>query len=259
MPSPAPKTKMSLAQLQEIIEKQSVAIKQLKEDADRKDNVIKTLQNKLLYLESEMCKNNSLLLVRERVTEELRDQLVNLQQYTRRPSAIIAGINKKEKETHNDLLKEVTEIINEVDSSTTLADVDKFHRVGPLKERKQDIVIRFKTHDAKEQFFLRRKNIKRAGVKIRPSLAPARRELIKEAIELLDNCENRDYQLTNPPHFVYADMHGNLKVKMSKEINGKLFFNFSSIVDLNGIIDRCQQNDLNSSILLFNLDENNHQ
>ena len=243
MPSPAAKTKLSLAQLQEIIEKQSVAIRQLKEDADRKDNVIQSLENKLLYLESEMCKNNSLLLVRERVTEELRDQLVNLQQYTRRPSAIIAGINKKERETQNELLKEVTTIINEVDSSTTLADVDKFHRVGPLKGSKQDIVIRFKTHDAKEKFFLRRKNIKRTGVKIRPSLAPARRELLNQAIELLEDYQNNEYQLTNAPHFVYADMHGNLKVKMTKEMNRKLFFNFTSIVDLNQIIEKCQQSD----------------
>ena len=108
-------------------------------------------------------------------------------------------------------------------SSTTLADVDKFHREFH-KERKQDIVVRFKTHDAKEKFFRRRNNIKRTGIKIRPSLAPARRELLREAIELLDNYDNRDYQLTNPPHFVYADMHGNLKVKMSREINRRLFF-----------------------------------
>ena len=240
MSSPAQRKKMSLAQLQEVIEKQSMAIKQLKEDAANKDNVIKSLEKKLIHLESEMCKSNSLLLIRERVTDELKEQLVNLQQYSRRHSAIIAGVEKRDRESYTDLLKDVTDIINEADSSTTLNDVDKFHRIGPIKEKKQDIVVRFKTHDAKEKFFLRRKHIKRTGIKIRPSLAPARRDLLNEAIDLVENYSDKDYQLVNPPHFVYADMHGNLKVKMSKEINGSLFFNFSSIIDLNRIIEKCQ-------------------
>ena len=136
MSSPAQRKKMSLAQLQEVIEKQSMAIKQLKEDAANKDNVIKSLEKKLIHLESEMCKSNSLLLIRERVTDELKEQLVNLQQYSRRHSAIIAGVEKRDRESYTDLLKDVTDIINEADSSTTLNDVDKFHRIGPIKEKK---------------------------------------------------------------------------------------------------------------------------
>ena len=56
MSSPAQRKKMSLAQLQEVIEKQSMAIKQLKEDAANKDNVIKSLEKKLIHWKAKCAK-----------------------------------------------------------------------------------------------------------------------------------------------------------------------------------------------------------
>ena len=38
-----------------------------------------------------------------------------------------------------------------------MEDVDKLHRVGPPKQGKQDIIVRFKSHTAKENFFKRKK------------------------------------------------------------------------------------------------------
>ena len=70
-------------------------------------------------------------------------------------------------------------------------------------------------------------------------MAPARRELLEEAIELLEEFEgDDDVNLKNPPHFVYADMHGNLKLKMSHKVNGRMFFDFKSIVELNSLIKK---------------------
>ena len=37
-----------------------------------------------------------------------------------------------------------------------------------------------------------------------------------------------DVNLSNPPHFVYADMHGNLKLKMTQEVEKRTFFSFAS-------------------------------
>ena len=238
---------MSVAQLQEVIEKQDLVIKQLQEDAVNKENTIRLLETKINKLEGQMNANMSLHFVRERVTEELKSQLDNLQQYTRRHSAIIAGVEKKSNESQNTLKQDIEEILREADSTTTMDDVDKFHRVGPMKNSKQDIVVRFKTHSAKEQFFLRRKQIKRNEIKIRPSLTPARRELLDEAYDLMDEYkdETRNTHIINPPHFVYADMHGNLKLKMTKSVNGRLFFNFNSIVQLSRLIDEHQKNEEN--------------
>ena len=89
------KTKLSLAQLQEKVEKQDEEIKKLQEDALNKNNTIKMMEEKLLRLEGQNISNNSLNFVRDRVTEELQSQLVNLQQYTRRYSVVIAGMRNE--------------------------------------------------------------------------------------------------------------------------------------------------------------------
>ena len=123
--------------------------------------------------------------------------------------------------------------------------MDKYHRIGPPKENDvQDIIVRFKSHTAKENFFIKRKNIKKK-VKIRPSLAPDRKELLEEAVnmvnEYINNNDNGSMCLKNPPHFVYADMHGNLKLKVTHKFNNKLFFRFSSITELCSLIKNSQE------------------
>ena len=59
---------MSLAQLQEKVEKQDEEIKKLQEDALNKNNTIKMMEEKLLRLEGQNISNNSLNFVRDRVT-----------------------------------------------------------------------------------------------------------------------------------------------------------------------------------------------
>ena len=121
------KTKMSIAQLQEIVEKQELVIQKLTDDADRKNAVIKAMEKKLNKLEGQISAESSLRYVRERVTDELKQQLVNLQQYTRRRySTLISGIQTAENESHDTLRKEVEIILNEANSGTTMDDVDKF-------------------------------------------------------------------------------------------------------------------------------------
>ena len=154
------KVKMTIAQLQEIVEKQEIVIQKLTDDAIRKDELIKTMEEKLAKLEGQISIESSLRYVRDRVTDELKQQLTNLQQYTRRYSAVISGIETVGNESLDTLRKEVENILTEANSSTTINDVDKFHRVGPKKDKVQDVIVRFKSHTAKENFFLSRKEIK---------------------------------------------------------------------------------------------------
>ena len=231
---------MTMAQLQEVVESQEIMIQKLKEDAEVKDLLIKSLEGKMANIQGQVSANLSLQFVRDRVTDELKQQLVNLQQYTRRYSTVVAGIDKVDNETNDSLKKEVEAILAETNSATSMNDVDKFHRVGPLRDKAQDIIIRFKSHTAKEVFYLNRKQIKKRGVKVRPSLAPARRELLEEAINVLKDYETGDYQLSNMPHFVYANVHGNLKLKMSHAVKGRMFFDFKSLVELNNLIEKNQ-------------------
>ena len=123
-------------------------------------------------MEGQIIINKSLDFVRERVTEELKAQLVDLQQYTRRYLVVSAGVR-----TGIDERTTVEAILKEAASNTKMEDVGKLHRVGPPKQGKQDIIVRFKSHTAKENFFKRKKCIK--NIKVRPSLAPERRKLLE--------------------------------------------------------------------------------
>ena len=99
--------------------------------------------------------------------------------------------------------------------------------------------MRFKSHAAKESFYKERKTIETTA-KIRPSLAPERKRLLNESISYINEVY-ADSNMENPPDFVYADVHGNLKLKMSKKTKKGFFFNFNSIEQLRFLIDVNQE------------------
>ena len=113
-----------MAQLQQKLEKQDDLITQLQNEVSHNSRTIQTLEKKVAKLEGEIIINKSLDFVKERVTEELKAQLVDLQQYTRRYSVVIAGDRTgiEERTTVEAILKEAA-------SSTKMEDVDKLHRV----------------------------------------------------------------------------------------------------------------------------------
>ena len=73
------------------MEKQEEVIRQLQDDASCKGRTTQTLEN-VAELEGHILINISLDFVRERVTDELKSHLVDLQQYSRRYSVVIAGV-----------------------------------------------------------------------------------------------------------------------------------------------------------------------
>ena len=92
-------------------------------------------------LEGQILINKSLNFVREHGIDELKSQLVDLQQSNHSWSSHRNGQEKK-----------VNEILKEAASTTTMEDVEKLHRIGPPKQRKLDIIVRFKSHTVKENF-----------------------------------------------------------------------------------------------------------
>ena len=90
-PSPA-KVKLSIASLQEKLERQEEVIEKLRDDASKKQVTINLLETKVSKLEGLVAFNTSLQFVRERVVDELQKQVTNLQQYTRRYSVVISGV-----------------------------------------------------------------------------------------------------------------------------------------------------------------------
>jgi hypothetical protein len=241
------KVKLSLQSLQEqitlqntIIDTQTETINKLVQQSETQNNTIQQLKLKLQANTRELESHQSLMRVKDCVFEALQKEVYRLQQYTRRYSVVVAGLEKSRGEKPDDLLKKVKDLVVKVDSTTTFEDVDKFHRNGPSRDGEQEVIVRFKSHSAKEQFYRKRKSLAEGSkIKIRPSLSPHNKALLHEAQAYLE--ENvGDLPMDNPPEFVFANIHGDIQVKFSRDTKKGMFVNFYSVQELACVIAHAQ-------------------
>ena len=231
-------TKLNNAQLQEKVELLEQQIVLLLEDSKVKEDRMKKMEDRIIQLEADEMKNASYLIVQRNVATLLSNRIAQLEQYTRRYSVIVSGIDRKAGETNDNLRAEIDSILQEAGSTTKLCDVDKLHRNGPRQGNQQDIIVRFKTHEAKESFYKKRKNIKKE-VWVKPSLSHHNSKLLKDAKELIKPYTSNPQTYDNPPQFVFANVHGDLQVKLVKETaDGTMFYSFNSIQKLFEIINK---------------------
>ena len=167
-----------------------------------------------------------------------------LERRSQSPSAIrrytvsVTGIPKQREEKDNpDILREkVHKLISEVKSTTKEVDIDKFHRNGRVTDgNEQEILIRFKSHAAKESFYRARKNLPPSmkQVKIRPSLSRHQSDLLRDAKAVVEQYNySMDEVMVNPVEFVLANIHGDIQVKMKNKVRGSQFISFNSVQDL---------------------------
>ena len=225
--------KLSMALLQEQINAQNEII-------NKQSDVINHLVTKVNQQSFELQRHVSLLAVKDCVFAGLQKELHRLQQYTRRYSVVVAGVEKKRGEKPEDLLKEVESLVGKVQSTTTMNDVDKFHRNGPNYDGDQDIIIRFKSHSAKEAFYRKRKSSD-DNIKIRPSLSPHNKSLLHAAQAHIKEYEDSYASMSNRPDFVLGNIHGEIQVKFKKDVGKKgMFFGFDSIEELSCLIANAQ-------------------
>ena len=211
----------------------------LKAIAER-DELIMKLEQRLSSLEQKHDILNSIMFVRDRVIENLRKELTRLQQYTRRPNISVFGIPKVKKETHEQLKERIYNLVTEVGCDVSMANIDKFHRDGPSFGDDQSVIIRFKSHEHKELFYKEgRKKVKanQSNIKIKPNLCPERKKLLKSAVDFVDSFTADVY---NPPDFAYADVHGNIKLKMKYRTKNGMFFDVDSLQDVAWVIQNAQ-------------------
>ena len=219
-------------------------------------HLIRERDVRMIMIENKLNMLESILKVKDCVMEGMKNEINRLQQYTRRYSVTIAGIPKERGEKVEDLRKTVEDIVMEVNqqsnSTTTIADIDKLHRNGPQKGSEQDVILRFKSHSAKEEFYKGRKSLgsHRRDIKIRPSLSPTQKDLLRDAIEYLENEDHT--MLANPPDFVFANVHGQIQVKMTNKSKDGLFFTINNIVHLSEVI--CKANMVDDEFEVFDSD-----
>ena len=109
--------------------------------------------------------------------------------------------------------------------------VNKCHRIGPKNEDgTQATILRFKSHFFKESVYHARKKIKNRKIKIKISLTKKRRKILSYAHQATANIPNVD--------FLYADINGNLKLRLKENFNNKKVFTFKSKEELHSLFEK---------------------
>ncbi len=254
--------------LSERLEEQEALIQKFIADAVIKDAKILSLEKRLLKVEADQVKTDSLMYIKDNVTDLLSKRINQLEQYTRRYSVVVKGIPYERNEKYDSLKEQITKIIEQANCETSIDDVDKFHRNGPRDGTSQDVIIRFKSHSAKEDLYNKRKTIKLERIKIQPSLSPETKRLLGAANDLVGTYTGKhdtsDARVSykNCPDFVFSDIHGNLLVKMSQRTENGMFFRFDSLVNLQTIIqnnNRCESDEILDRIMTEEGDDDDEE
>ena len=218
-----------LKNLKEIVMKQSEIIDCLKSESSVKDRKLSDLEQRF---ESYKTLNDSLHKVKDRINDELRSQLNRQEQFGRRYCMSVDGIPKERGEKRENLREKVEKILSSADGDITMQDVDKFHRNGPAADGEQEVIIRFKTHTAKEVMYKHRKSVKVGyPVYLKPNLTEVSKREYLKARNYVKNLDKSKFE--NPPEFVMANVHGILLLKMAEPGNDHgCWIEFSNADDL---------------------------
>ena len=139
---------------------------------------------------------------------------------------------KEESENIEDVTEKVHEILSkDLNLPNVVNQIDKLHRIGKTREKNgkktQDIIIRFTSHRARYQLYGKRKLS--SNFKIKPNLTKKRQSLRYDASQLVENNEK--------VNFVYADIHGDIKVRLIDVHKGKYVHNLQSIEELEDLLN----------------------
>ena len=171
----------------------------------------------------------------KKVNNELVREIDRVDHYSRRSNIIMKNVFLKENETQEQLEHKVKTIITkDLDVPEAVEEIDKLHRVGKVKtssngKKQQNIIVRFKSHSARYRVYNARKNLN--NIKISSNLTHRRGKLWYDA-----SMHVKKYSSTID--FIFADQHGNLKLKTREEIGGKNKFGFESFDDLEQVTEK---------------------
>ena len=102
--------------------------------------------------------------------------------------------------------------------------------MGPTRDGKQSANVSFRLHAFKEKIYQKRKKMKGKEIKVKLSLTKHRTRTIKYAHQTTEN--NADVK------FIYADMNGNLKLRLHNSIGNKYVYEFKSKEELNELFNK---------------------
>lgn len=165
-----PVGEMSQSELVSLINE---ALKPLKE-------VVCNLQKEVADLRTEVETLTSSIDDKEEVIDELRTQLEEREQYSRRNNLRIFGLKESVNENTDDLVMEVATKLN-VDIDRNF--IDRSHRVGKPGGKPRAVIVKFVGYAPRSKLYRSKKSLKGTGITIHEDLTKPRLNLLKRAIE----------------------------------------------------------------------------
>lgn len=222
--------KKQIEALQQKVNKLFNKNKTLEERVDVLDNTKRKLTDKVEALESKVA-------ICEVVNFNLSNEVDRLDQYTRRSNIIIKNIklpDDPKQETNEDVKKIVKKAIKDDLKlpDTILEDVDKFHRNGIIKQnggiKTQNVIVRFKSHSSRYACLLKKRDLK--SNKIAPNLTRKRGQLLFNTTKIIKD------KMLSQIEFVFANIHGDLQVRLAEPIEGTKVHPFDSLKQLDDFL-----------------------
>lgn len=198
---------------------EKIDIRSLQKEIAALKDTVKNLENKVEVLESR-------LEVSQNANTLLSNEVDNLQQYSRRNCLIVSGIPVKNKETEKELKEQLQKELHDLNINPNQFEneYDKMHRIGKKDGNKQNLIIRFRSHQFPSNIYYNRKLIKNRTVKVKPSLTKRRTDMLREAEEMSRNCA--------AVHFCFVDFNGTMKIRLHKKFKDRFVHNIDDLDEL---------------------------
>ena len=204
---------------------------QLKERLKTVEGQITALKNDNKLLNARVSVLEDQVAIARNTSEKLRVEVDRLDQYHRRHNIMLKNVVVPKKPSQDGDEKFVQNLFTkELKLNDAYADVDKLHRLGPVRnkdgKKTQDIIVRFRSHAVRYEVFGQRKKAK--STKIRPNLTKKRGDILYRASKLVENVDG--------VHFVFANEHGDLVLRLTEKIDEKQYFDFKTMDELKEIL-----------------------
>ena len=126
--------------------------------------LIDKLTSRISALESHVQLWEGKLVIQETVSNFIQQKANNLETYSRRPCAILSGIQKSKKESRENIKTSVFQNLQKTGLPLEeLENIDKLHRVGRFdhETQTQPITVKFKTHSFEEKSTTSKKSLQK--------------------------------------------------------------------------------------------------
>ena len=214
----------------------------LEEQLKQQQLLIDKLTSGVNALESQVHLLEGKIATQEMVSNLLEQKTDDLEAYSRRPCTILSGIQNPKKELWENIKTSVLENVQKTGLPLEERETnnDKLHRDGRFdhETQTQPIIVKFRTHSFKEKIYHQRKKLAK-GIKISPSLTKRRSDILQQVQHIIkeessDDSPNEEGIVK----FAFADVHGTLKIVLTKSYKNRHVFAFESVLEYFQIINK---------------------